>query len=63
MLKGMTLSLRMAAQASQQHLDADSQRMLADSKELYASAEVRANTLIKREEDLTARERAVSEQA
>jgi hypothetical protein len=63
MLKGMTLSLRTAAQASQQHLDADSQRMLADAKELYASAEVRANTLIKREEDLTARERAVSEQA
>jgi hypothetical protein len=31
-------------------LDAVSQRMLSDTKELYASAEARANTTIKQEE-------------
>jgi hypothetical protein len=41
----------------------DSQRMLADTKELYASAEARANTLIKREEDLTTRVRTIDERS
>jgi hypothetical protein len=37
--------------------------MLIETKELHASAEARANTLIKREEDLTARVHAVDERA
>jgi hypothetical protein len=41
----------------------DSQRMLADTKELYASAEAHANTLIKREEDLTTRVRTIDERS
>jgi uncharacterized protein (DUF3084 family) len=41
--------------------DADSQKMLADAKELYSSAEARANTVIKQEEDLTVRVCVVAE--
>jgi hypothetical protein len=35
--------------------------MLVDAKELYASAEARANTVIEREEVLAVRVRAVAE--
>jgi hypothetical protein len=37
--------------------DADSRCALADAQELYASAEARANVVIKQEEDLVARTR------
>jgi hypothetical protein len=43
--------------------DTDSQRALADAQELYASAEARANTVIKQKEDLTTRVRAINERA
>jgi hypothetical protein len=39
----------------------DSQRMLAEAKELYASAEARANNTIKQAEELSVRVRAVEE--
>jgi hypothetical protein len=42
--------------------DHDSQKMLADAKELYASAEARANSTIKQEEELAARVRAIEQQ-
>jgi hypothetical protein len=48
--------------AINQH-NADSQRALMDVQELYALAEARANTVIKQEEDLSARVRAVNEWA
>jgi hypothetical protein len=41
--------------------DLDSQKMLADAKELYASAEARANSTIKQEEELVARVHAIVE--
>jgi hypothetical protein len=41
--------------------DLDSQKMLANAKELYASAEARANSTIKQEEELVARVRAIVE--
>jgi ATP phosphoribosyltransferase len=41
--------------------DRDSQKMLADTKELYASTEAPANTTIKQEEVLAVRVRAVVE--
>jgi hypothetical protein len=44
-----------------EELKAESQKMLADAKDLYATAEASANTTIKKEEDLTTRTLAVSE--
>jgi hypothetical protein len=41
--------------------DVDSRRALADAQELYASAEARANVVIKQEEDLAARTRQVNQ--
>jgi hypothetical protein len=41
--------------------DLDSQKMLANAKELYASAEARVNSTIKQEEELVARVRAIVE--
>jgi uncharacterized protein (DUF3084 family) len=43
--------------------DADSRRALTDTQELYASAEARANVVIKQEEDLAARTRQVNQRA
>jgi hypothetical protein len=43
--------------------DANSRRALADAQELYASAEARANVVIKQEEDLAARTRQVNQRA
>jgi hypothetical protein len=42
---------------------ADSRRALADAQELYASAEARANIVIKQEDDLAARTRQVNQRA
>jgi hypothetical protein len=42
--------------------DCDSQRMLAEAKELYASVEVRANDTIKQVEELAVHVRAIEEQ-
>jgi hypothetical protein len=41
--------------------DRDSQRMLVEAKELYASAEARANDTIKQAEELVVRVRAIEE--
>jgi hypothetical protein len=43
--------------------DCDSQKMLADAKEMYASVEDRASSTIKQEEELAVHVRAVEEQA
>jgi hypothetical protein len=43
--------------------DADSRRALADAQELYASAEARANVVIKQEEDIAARTCQVNQRA
>jgi hypothetical protein len=71
MLKRMMMSERAAARARQhgfdlqveaiaQH-DADSQWALADARELYSSAEARANTITKQEEELAMRARQVNQ--
>jgi hypothetical protein len=64
-LKETTVTERTAARGRQrgfdlqaeaiERRDADSRRALADAQELYASAEARANVVIKQEEDLAAR--------
>jgi uncharacterized protein (DUF3084 family) len=41
--------------------DADSQRALADARELYASVEARASTVTKQEEELAAHARQVNQ--
>jgi hypothetical protein len=65
MLKQTTMSERAAARARQHGFDlqleavtqrdADSRRALADARELYASAEARANAVTKQKEELAAR--------
>jgi hypothetical protein len=71
MLKRTTMSERVAARARQhgfdlqveaiaQH-DADSRWALADARELYSSAEARANTITKQEEELATRARQVNQ--
>jgi hypothetical protein len=62
MLKSTTVSERVAAWARQHGLnlqveaiaqrDADSQRTLADVRELYISAEAQASAIMKQEEEL-----------
>jgi hypothetical protein len=76
MLKERTTTEKARAEARQQHLDVreellnrlqttinshDSQKMLADAKELYASAEARANSTIKQEDELATHVRVVEE--
>jgi hypothetical protein len=73
MLKETTVSERAEARGHQRGFnlqteviklcDADSRRALADAQELYASAEARANIVIKQEEDLAARTRQVNQRA
>jgi hypothetical protein len=41
--------------------DADSRRALADARELYASAEARASTVTKQEEEIDAHARQVNQ--
>jgi Golgi nucleoside diphosphatase len=48
-------------QAAINSRDHDSQQMLAEAKELYASAEARANSKIKQAEELAMRIRAIEE--
>jgi hypothetical protein len=71
MLKETTVTERAAARGRQRGFDlqvkaielcdTDSRRALADAQELYASAEARANVVIKQEEDLAARTRQVNQ--
>jgi hypothetical protein len=73
MLKETTVTERAEARGRQRGFDlrveaielcdADSRRALADAQELYASAEARANVIIKQEEDLAARTRQVNQRA
>jgi hypothetical protein len=71
MLKETTVTERAEARGHQRGFDlqaeaielrdADSRRALADAQELYASAEARANIVIKQEEDLAACTRQVNQ--
>jgi hypothetical protein len=73
MLKETTVTERAEARGRQRGFDlqaeaielcdADSRRALTDAQELYASAEARANVVIKQEEDLAARTCQVNQRA
>jgi hypothetical protein len=73
MLKETTVTERAEARGRQRGFDlqaeaielrnTDSRRALADAQELYASAEARANVVIKQEEDLAACTRQVNQRA
>jgi hypothetical protein len=72
MLKRMTVSERAAALARQHGFDlqveaiaqrdVDSQRVLADAQEPYASAKAQASAITKQKEDLAVRARQVNQQ-